>query len=87
VLGLIPYFRHIELDSEDALPLETVFDPQFNAHCGVVKIAVLFLPHISNFTDVAPLSRDKQVTVHYLSKPRSLESYHLLIIPGSKSVR
>lgn len=87
VLGLIPYFRHIEIDPEDGMPLETVIDPPTRPQPGKINIACLRLPHISNFTDFNPLIRDEHVSFHYLSKPRSLSGYDALMIPGTKNVR
>jgi adenosylcobyric acid synthase len=87
VLGLIPHFYHIEIDSEDGMPLDTVIDPPTGALPGRVNIAVIRLPHISNFTDFNPLIRETAVSLHYLARPRSLSGYDLLILPGSKNVR
>lgn len=87
VLGLIPYYRHIEIDPEDGMPLETVIDPPTRPLPGKINIAALRLPHISNFTDFNPLIRNEQVSFHYLSKPRSLDGYDALMIPGTKNVR
>ncbi|MDH3982403.1 MAG: cobyric acid synthase [Kiritimatiellaceae bacterium] len=87
VLGLIPYYRHIEIDPEDGMPLETVIDPPTRPLPGKINIAALRLPHISNFTDFNPLIRDEHISFHYLSKPRSLDGYDALMIPGTKNVR
>ncbi len=87
VLGLIPHFYHIEIDAEDGMPIETLLDPAFGAVGDKVNIACLRLPHISNFTDFNPLIRHKRVNFHYLSKPRDLHGYDLLILPGSKNTR
>lgn len=87
VLGLIPYFRHIEIDSEDGLPLDIIIDPSTPLDNEKTNIAVIRLPHISNFTDFAPLSRDSEVTLHYLARGRDLSGYDLLILPGTKNAR
>ena len=89
VFGLVSYFRHIDIDSEDGLSDRHIIDPKnvVTEDRKQVAIAVLLFPHISNFTDFAPLERDEQVAIHYLSKRRSLEHYDLLILPGSKNVR
>lgn len=87
VLGLIPYFRHIEIDPEDGMPLETVIDPPTRPMPGKINIACVRLPHISNFTDFNPLIRNEHVCFHYLSKPRNLDGYDALILPGTKNVR
>ena len=87
VLGLIPWFRHIEVDSEDGVPLDFILDPVHDPVPGKVYFAVIRLPHISNFTDFAPLNREPWGEVHYLSKPRPLGSYDVLILPGTKNTR
>jgi adenosylcobyric acid synthase len=87
VLGLIPYFYHIEIDSEDGMPLDVQIDPPGGPQSGQVNIAVICFPHISNFTDFNPLSRDPAVGLHYLTRPRSLQGYDLLLLPGTKNVR
>jgi adenosylcobyric acid synthase len=87
VLGLIPYYRHIEIDPEDGMPLETVIDPPERPQAGKINIAAIRLPHISNFTDFNPLIRNPAVRFHYLAKNRSLDGYHVLILPGTKNVR
>ncbi|MDF1663314.1 MAG: cobyric acid synthase [Planctomycetota bacterium] len=87
VLGLVPFFRHIEIDSEDGLSHHSLIDPKTAIPEKAISVAILLLPHISNFTDFSPFERDDQLTVHYLSKQRSLKDYDLLILPGSKNVR
>jgi len=87
VLGLVPYFYHIEIDSEDGMPLETVVDPPAGPVSGRINIAVVRVPHISNFTDFAPLQRETIVNLHYLARARNLTGYDLVILPGTKNVR
>ncbi len=87
VLGLVPFFYHIEIDSEDSMPVETIIDPKAGPARNKINIACIRLPHISNFTDFNPLIREDIVNFHYLSKPRNLIGYDLLILPGSKNVR
>ena len=87
VLGVVPYFRGISIDSEDAVPLQTVVDPKGRPDPGKLSIAVVYFPHISNFTDFAVLQRHEGVEVHYLHHARSLDGYQAVILPGSKNVR
>ncbi|AQQ09883.1 Cobyric acid synthase [Sedimentisphaera cyanobacteriorum] len=87
VLGLVPFFYHIEIDSEDGMPIETIIDPKTGPVGNKINIACIRLPHISNFTDFNPLIREDTVNFHYLTKPRNLIGYDLLILPGSKNVR
>ncbi|MCE5328787.1 hypothetical protein LLG07_00375 [bacterium] len=52
MLGVIPYYRDIFIEEEDSVNLEKQFSKQINSDSsGNIKIAVLYLPHISNFTD------------------------------------
>ncbi len=87
VLGLVHFYRHIEIDSEDGMPLDVVIDPPAVLVSDQPNIAVIRLPHISNFTDFAPLARIPHVSLHYLSKPRSLAGYDIVFLPGCKNVR
>ncbi len=87
VLGLIPFFRDIEIDSEDGMLLELIIDPPKQLMKTRINIAVLRLPHISNFTDFNALERESNVNLHYLSKLRSLDGYDMLLLPGTKNVR
>jgi adenosylcobyric acid synthase len=87
VLGLIPHFRHIQIDSEDGVPLDAVIDPPAGPEPGKINIGVIRLPHISNFTDFNPFDRDAVVNLHYLARPRSLEGYDAIFLPGTKNGR
>ncbi|HVP24506.1 MAG TPA: cobyric acid synthase [Methanomicrobiales archaeon] len=77
VLGVVPY-ADIPLPSEDSLSLGDK-----RAAEGPVRIAVIRLPHISNFTDFEPLER--LVPVDYVDPGRSLSPYDCIIIPGTKN--
>ena len=77
VLGVIPY-ADIPLPSEDSLSLGDKRPAE-----GPVRIAVVRLPHLSNFTDFEPLER--QAPVDYVDLGRSLSGYDCIIIPGTKN--
>lgn len=87
VLGVIPYFRGIAIDAEDAVPLQAVVDPVDSPDPGKISIAIIYFPHISNFTDFAILDSHDDVEVHYLHYPKNLNDYQAVILPGSKNVR
>jgi adenosylcobyric acid synthase len=87
VLGVIPYFRGFSIDAEDAVPLSSVVDPKHGPSADKAGIAALYFPHISNFTDLAPLEEDPSVVLHWLHHPRPLDGYRALVLPGSKNVR
>jgi adenosylcobyric acid synthase len=77
VLGVIPY-ADIPLPSEDSL---SIADKR--AAGGPVRVAILRLPHISNFTDFEPL--ESLAPVEYVDPGRSLVGYDCIIIPGTKN--
>lgn len=87
VLGVIPYFRSFTIDAEDAVPLSSVVDPRRNPVEEKTGVAVIYFPHISNFTDLSPLEQDASVELHYLHHPKPLDAYKALVLPGSKNVR
>jgi len=77
VLGVVPYFA-LPLPSEDSLSLG---DKQ-SALSGV-RIAVIRLPRISNFTDFELL--EQHAAVEYVVPGASLGGYDCVIIPGTKN--
>ncbi len=77
VLGVVPFFD-IPLPSEDSLSLA---DKQPSR--GTVRIAVIRLPHISNFTDFEMLERS--ASVDYVPLGRSLLDYDCILVPGTKN--
>ncbi|MHC4252841.1 MAG: cobyric acid synthase [Planctomycetota bacterium] len=87
VLGLVPFFRHVEIDCEDGVVLEDLLDPGVPPDSSKLACAVIRLPHISNFTDFAPLGREAGVDLHYLATPRALDGYDLVLLPGTKNAR
>jgi adenosylcobyric acid synthase len=87
ILGVIPYFRHITIDAEDAVTLDPMIDSNAPLESGKIAVAVLSPPHISNFTDLQALQNEGSVQLRYLQTPVSLKPYQALILPGSKNVR
>ena len=80
VLGVIPYVR-ADLDEEDSLA--PMLDQKRKRRD--LDIAVIRLPHISNFTDFAPLELHPQLGVRYVERPEELDTPDLVIVPGTKS--
>jgi adenosylcobyric acid synthase len=87
VIGLIPFYEDIYIDPEDSVgvqPDKWEFRPLDSTS---VNIAVLKLPAISNFTDLAILERETNVVLNYVFRPSELvKDYDLLILPGTKNV-
>ena len=80
VLGVVPYIPH-DLEDEDSLSQR--LDKSHNT--GIIDIAVIRLPKISNFSDFDVFSQYSGVSVRYVSKPEQLGNPDLLILPGTKS--
>lgn len=80
VLGVVPYIRH-DLEDEDSLSQR--LDKTQNS--GIIDIAVIRFPKISNFSDFDVFSQYAGVSVRYVSAPEQLGNPDLLILPGTKS--
>ncbi|MFH1414571.1 MAG: cobyric acid synthase [Elusimicrobiota bacterium] len=83
VLGVIPYFHDIKIPEEDSVPLETksVIKDQSNK----IKVSVIYLPHISNFTDFDALEMEQDVSLRYIKENDDLADSDVIIIPGTKN--
>jgi len=84
ILGVIPYFKDIRIEEEDSLPLEKAI-PSPSRKKDKVNIEILYLPHISNFTDFDCLEEEKDVSLRYVGNGKRIGNPDLLIIPGSKN--
>ncbi|MBI4758579.1 MAG: cobyric acid synthase [Chloroflexi bacterium] len=84
VVGVVPYLRDLRIAEEDSVALEqSTADRRLLAN--VADIAIIRLPHISNFDDFDPLALEPGVRVRYVDSPLDLGEPHAIIIPGSKS--
>jgi len=82
VIGVIPYFRDIHVDDEDSVVIDHKYG---KTQAGMANIAVLLLPHMSNFTDFNALERTPGINLFYTANPTELEKADVVIIPGSKN--
>jgi adenosylcobyric acid synthase len=80
LLGVIPYFRDIRIAQEDSVYL----DERDKVPTGELNIAVVRLPHISNYDDFDPLEEGGGA-VSYVTQRFELGNPHLIILPGTKS--
>ncbi len=80
VLGVVPYFRGITIAQEDSVYLEEKPESPPSAD---LDIAIIHLPHISNYDDFDPL--EEGCRVHYVAQPSQLGTPDLIILPGTKS--
>ncbi|MEZ4524298.1 MAG: cobyric acid synthase [Desulfobacterales bacterium] len=86
VFGVIPWYRHIRIEAEDSVVIESrpVISPE-----KIVRpsIAVIRIPHISNFTDFDPLSAIRGLDLFFLEKVQNISAFAAVILPGSKNTR
>ena len=80
VAGVVPYL-HVDIDDEDSLSAR--FDG--GRARGLIDIAVIRLPRISNFTDFSPFERYDGVSLRYVDRVRDLRDPDLILLPGTKS--
>jgi adenosylcobyric acid synthase len=86
VLGVVPYLTRTWIDAEDAVATEGRYG-QADAACTQrsMRVAVIRLPRISNFTDADALALEPGVCVRFVSEPTALHDADLVILPGTKA--
>lgn len=80
VVGVAPYMN-LQLEDEDSLT-ERFERPQ---EIGQIDIAVIRLPHISNFTDFNPFESIPGVSLRYVKHLTELKDPDMIILPGTKN--
>ena len=81
MLGVVPMLD-VDVDDEDSLSQRLEQRP---AKKGLIDIAVIRLPRLSNFTDFNALERMEEVTLRYVRSPKELGKPDLVILPGTKN--
>ena len=82
VAGVVHHFRDIHIPEEDSVALDL---PAPQAADPVLDIAVVHLPHISNFDDFDLLAREPGVSLRYAASPGDMGRPDLVILPGTKT--
>ncbi len=88
VLGVVPYLERTWIDAEDAVAAGGRYGPAGRdpaEHVLPLRIAVILLPRISNFTDADALALEPGVSVEFVRSPAGLDDADLVILPGTKS--
>jgi adenosylcobyric acid synthase len=83
VLGVLPFLRDLSLDQEDSLDVDVRRQVRFAA--DRINIAVLLLPHMSNFTDFNALAEEQDVVLRYAAVPEDAAGADAILIPGTKT--
>jgi len=80
VIGIIPWLND-SFPPEDSLDLLekkiTVTNPE-------IKVGIIKLPSISNFSDFDPLENEETILVEWIRESQNLSKYDFIILPGSK---
>lgn len=80
VLGVVPFVK-LGIEEEDSLGIDKYNDKKE----GKIKISVIKLKHISNFTDIDALAHYDDISLKYVEKASELGNEDIIIIPGSKN--
>ena len=92
LLGVLPWAEGLWLDAEDSLALSR---PACSAGAAgpvvrpfgndVLRISVVRLPRISNFTDIDALAAEPGVLIRLARDPAELADADLVVLPGSRA--
>ncbi len=94
-LGVVPYMEDMGLPDEDGVALERAFRSGGKRGSktgvaktgGLIRIVVIRLPRISNFTDFDPLREEPSVSLEFAEDPSALKGADMVVLPGSKNTQ
>lgn len=84
VLGVVPYYKDIHIDEEDSMDLVTKGGKEETGE-NRVRVKVVRLPYISNFTDFNALQADSRFRLTYATVPSQIAEADIVVLPGTKS--
>lgn len=89
VYGVLPFAHGLGIDEEDGLRVsmrgavrESVVTPPHGE--DVLRVAVVAVPLMSNFTDVDALAAEPGVVVRFVDRPQELADADLVVLPGTR---
>jgi adenosylcobyric acid synthase len=90
--GVIPFARDLGLEEEDGVAMEDrrtakrEWRDRENSMLPErpLRVGVIALPHIANFTDFDAFAAEPSVSLAFLEDPSQVEFADVLILPGSK---
>jgi adenosylcobyric acid synthase len=85
VLGVLPWLPDLQIPEEDAVALSQIDQSPRISNSTDLNIAVIRLPHISNFDDFDPLKSVAGVTLYYATSVEQLGRPDVVVLPGTKS--
>ncbi len=84
VVGVMPYIYDIGLPEEDGLSLKDLKRENLS-RTAQLRIVIVRLRYISNFTDFDPLRYEPDVELIYSNNPDDIENADIVILPGTKN--
>ena len=81
VLGVLPYDDSLKLPEEDSASLT---EHKYSQE-GRIKIGVIRLPRISNFTDINPLEYEPDISIKLIEMSSEIGDVDAIIIPGTRN--
>jgi len=85
VYGVLPWRDGLWLDAEDSLALSGSMRHGPFGTRDFLRVAVVKLPRISNFTDADALAAEPGVLVRFTDSPAELADADLVVLPGSRA--
>ncbi len=86
VLGVIPFMADLGIEAEDSLALAK---PRYQRtevrRSDILRIVVVNLPHLANFTDLDPLFLEFDAEVSFTQTPSDLEGSDAVVLGGTKN--
>jgi len=89
-VGIVPFLPDLGLDEEDGVALEDRpaaarrWNNRETGTARMLRIGVIALPHMANFTDFDALALEPSVSLAYLEQPGEMAAADLLVLPGTK---
>jgi adenosylcobyric acid synthase len=90
VYGVLPWQNGLWLDAEDSLALNRDTQNRGTHHASFgekdfLRVTVVALPRISNFTDADALAAEPGVAVRFADGPAGLADADLVVLPGTRA--
>jgi len=85
--GVVPYLRDVGLEEEDSVAMEdrrTAARVWQGPEMGKLRVGVVALPHMANFTDFDALAAEPSVSLAFLQDASEAGAADVIILPGTK---
>lgn len=86
VFGVVPYLTDLGIPEEDSVTFKLNRPGNAEPDEPYIDIAVIDLPHISNFTDIEPFYSEPDVRLRIVKSAKELMQPDVILLPGSKNV-